>query len=273
MDNQHNETPLISVVMPVYNGEEYLNDALQSVLNQTYRNFELIIINDGSTDKSLQIIEKYKKQDRRILLIDRKNKGVTLSLYEGIEKSNGGFIARMDQDDICLPSRFQDQMDYLAINLEVDVVGTWISEIDENNCVIKEIVKYPETHKRCMIHFKCRDPLAHPTVMFRKTFFDKGAHYAIDIPAIDDTLLWHRGFINGCVFANLPKVCLQFRRTSDMYQRRKNMSILVTMLKQRLFVINPSMNYGILGNACALLYFLMQLLPSFIKKILYDKLR
>ena len=269
----------ISVLMSIYYKErpEYLIQCMQSIWDdQICKPGEIVLVQDGPlTDALYQVIQKWREKLGTILKVIplEKNIGLGGALNIGLDNCSNNLIARMDTDDICLSNRFKDQMDYLLSNPNVDVVGSWISEIDENNCVIKEIVKYPETHKRCMIHFKCRDPLAHSTVMFRKTFFDKGAHYAIDIPAIDDTLLWHRGFINGCVFANLPKVCLKFRRTSDMYQRRKNMSILTTMLKQRLFVINPSMNYGILGNTCALLYFLMQLLPSFIKKILYDKLR
>lgn len=94
--------PTISVVISVYNGEKYLSEAIESVLNQTYKDFEFIIINDGSTDNSLEIIKKYQNQDERIVLISRENKGLVSSLNEGIEKAKGKYIARMDADDICL---------------------------------------------------------------------------------------------------------------------------------------------------------------------------
>ena len=90
--------------MSVYNAEKYIEEAIESVLNQTYNKFEFIIINDGSKDNSLKIIEKFLSKDDRIILIDRENKGLVASLNEGILKSKGNFIARMDADDICLPN-------------------------------------------------------------------------------------------------------------------------------------------------------------------------
>ena len=94
--------PLVSVVMSVYNSEKYLKEAIESILNQTYTNFEFIIVNDGSTDSSLDIIQEYMKKDERIVLISRDNKGLPYSLNEGIEKAKGKYIARMDADDISL---------------------------------------------------------------------------------------------------------------------------------------------------------------------------
>ena len=94
-----NKNILISVVMSVYNGDKYLSDSIESILNQTYENFEFIIINDGSEDSSIDIINKYMNYDKRIVLINRKNRGLAYSLNEGIAKSKGEYIARMDADD------------------------------------------------------------------------------------------------------------------------------------------------------------------------------
>ena len=111
--------PKISVVMSVYNGQDYLDEAIQSILKQTYKDFEFIIINDGSIDKSLEIIEKYKQQDERIVLISRENKGLIASLNEGIEKARGKYIARMDADDISLPNRFEEQLKIMENDKEI----------------------------------------------------------------------------------------------------------------------------------------------------------
>ena len=107
------DNPLVSVVMPVYNAQKYLNKAIDSILAQTYKDFEFIIINDGSTDNSLQIIKKYQKKDKRIIVKNKKNKGIVAALNDGIKLSRGKYLARMDADDISLPSRFEVQVNFM----------------------------------------------------------------------------------------------------------------------------------------------------------------
>ena len=116
---------LISVVLPVFNGDKYLSEAIESILNQTYINFEFIIINDGSTDGSLTIIENYRVKDNRIVVISRENKGLIASLNEGIRIANGGYIARMDQDDLSLPTRLEEQVKFMDSN-QLDICGTYV---------------------------------------------------------------------------------------------------------------------------------------------------
>src|ERR1700722_3648940 len=101
--------PTVSVVMAVYNGEKYLREAVESGLARGFRDFEFIIIDDGSTDRSLTILEGYAHADLRIRLLSRPNRGLTASLNEGLELARGDFVARMDCDDICLPDRFEKQ--------------------------------------------------------------------------------------------------------------------------------------------------------------------
>ena len=104
---------LVSVILPVYNAQKYLEEAIESIINQTYTNFEFIIIDDGSGDNSLNIINKYQKQDSRILVITRENKGLVYTLNEGINQAKGKYIARMDADDISLSNRFEKQIELL----------------------------------------------------------------------------------------------------------------------------------------------------------------
>lgn len=116
--------PLLSVVMPVYNGEKYLSQAIESVLNQTYKNFELIVIDDGSKDDSVRIIKQFQKNDRRIvLLVNEKNRGISNAMNRGIKSAKGEIIALAHGDDICLPNRFAKQLDYLFKHPEVGVLG------------------------------------------------------------------------------------------------------------------------------------------------------
>ena len=102
----------ISVILPVYNSQEFLSQSINSILNQTYKNFELIIIDDGSTDKSKEICEYFSKKDNRIIFIDKDHEGLTISLNKALKIAKGKFIARQDADDVSLPERFEKQINW-----------------------------------------------------------------------------------------------------------------------------------------------------------------
>jgi glycosyltransferase involved in cell wall biosynthesis len=269
----------ISVLISAYINctKDNIEKALNSVFyEQIFKPDQIVLVLDGPVSDDLYkfVLLFQKRVDCEIIIHHiQKSKGFGNALNEGMELCTGEYIARMDSDDICLPNRFRDQMDYLLKNPSVDVVGSWISEIDENDKITREVVKYPETHEQCLSIFMCRDPLAHPTAMFRTSFFNKAGRYPINTPFFEDGMIWYQGFMNGCVFANVPKVCLKFRRASDFYKKRRNIKALVSLFRYRILMINPNLNYGFRGNFCALLYLTMQLMPFFIKKILYDRLR
>ena len=118
-----NHNPVISVVMPVYNAEEYLDEAIQSILDQTFIDFEFIIINDGSLDSSLEIIRQFERQDERILLLDKNNDGIVEALNFGLSIAKGKYIARMDSDDIAYPNRFEEKLKAFGDNPDVKRIG------------------------------------------------------------------------------------------------------------------------------------------------------
>ncbi|HGF9542707.1 TPA: glycosyltransferase family 2 protein, partial [Acinetobacter baumannii] len=122
---------LVSVVLPAYNAELYLKEAIDSVLSQTFTDFELIILNDGSIDRTEEIILSY--NDSRIVYVkNEKNLGLIGTLNKGINLAKGKYIARMDADDICLPERFKKQVDFLEKNNEIDLIGTNAIKINNN---------------------------------------------------------------------------------------------------------------------------------------------
>ena len=134
------EKPIVSVIMPVYNGDQFLDRSIKSVLNQTFNNFEYIIINDGSTDDSQKIIESYK--DSRIKLINySKNMGISFALNNGLNVAEGNYIARQDQDDVSFPDRFMLQIEFLENNNNIDLVDTNFIFIDENDKYIHDYEK------------------------------------------------------------------------------------------------------------------------------------
>lgn len=156
---------LVSVVMPVYNAEKYLSYAIKSILDQTYRNIELIIINDGSTDNSLKIIERYKVKDSRVILISRENRGLISSLNEGFEKAKGKYIARMDADDISLDKRIEKQTQFMDKNPEVIASGTWYKTFNKRKRAKRKLNTDNNQLKAKLIF---NSPLAHPTVIIRR---------------------------------------------------------------------------------------------------------
>lgn len=157
----------ISVVMSVYNGERYLKQSIDSVLLQTYSNFEFIIINDGSTDSSLDIINSY--QDKRIVLISRENKGLIYSLNQAFAIATGEYIARQDADDISEPDRFIKQIEYIR-NQKLDFLGSSAVMIDEHGNFMKKIIK-PELISDS--YFYKANPFIHGSVMFKRSILDE----------------------------------------------------------------------------------------------------
>lgn len=178
--------PRISVIMAVYNGEKYLKESIDSILCQTFNNFEFIIINDNSTDKTEKIIESY--NDPRILLKKNDiNLGLSASLNIGIKLAKGEFIARMDADDISLPQRFEKQLNFLDNNPEIALCGTNIIKFN-NNKKIQE--KFPTNPEEIKCGLLLSNPFAHPSVMIRKSIFDK---YNLSYPQYknaQDFALW-----------------------------------------------------------------------------------
>lgn len=200
--------PLVSVVMSVYNSEKYLKEAIDSILNQTYTNFEFIIINDGSTDSSLDIIQKYMKKDGRIVLISRENKGLPYSLNEGIGKAKGKYIARMDADDISLPTRFEEQVKFMESNEEVGVCGTYVEFFGLRN---NKTWKTPITDEECKITLMIGSCFAHPSVFIRKIILTNNKLcYDNDMYTAQDYALWS-ALATHTSFANIPKTLLKYR--------------------------------------------------------------
>ncbi len=183
--------PLVSVVMSVYNGEQYLREAIDSILSQTFTDFEFIIINDGSTDGTLKIIKSYK--DPRIVLISRENRGLVSSLNEGIEKARGKYVARQDADDVSLPERLKKQLEYLRTNTKCGVVGSRIREINETGKPYYRVVLSNELPNKSleMALYYC-NPLAHGTVLMRTDVVRSLGGYRKQYWPAEDYDLWVR---------------------------------------------------------------------------------
>lgn len=189
--------PTVSVLMPVYNGEKYLKPALKSLFNQTLKNFELIVINDGSTDKTSDILNSIK--DKRLKIVNNGlNLGVAKSLNIGLGQANGKYIARCDADDICLPARLQKQVNFLNQNKLYALVGSKCELIDSQERILDEklikngvndsVITDRQIRKQLLI----RNPIIHPTVLMRKQLLLKVGNYRPIFNGAEDYDLWFR---------------------------------------------------------------------------------
>jgi len=207
----------VSVIMPVYNSERFIAMAIDSILSQTYTNFEFIIIDDCSTDNTPKILENYK--DPRIRIVKNvKNLGLAESLNFGISLSNGEFIARMDADDISLPGRFEAQVKFMQKHTEVGVLGTQFSRIDENGKII-DTQKLPIKSEDIFCIFPHCCPIAHPVAMVRREILEK-IQYRSDLLCAQDYELWGR-LLYITKFANLPDVFLYYRVHNEQISTAK----------------------------------------------------
>ena len=265
----------IAVLLPVYKNDNanYLSFSVESILKQTYRNIIIFIGIDGPIGNELyRCLQKYENHSQIRIIYFPENRGLAMVLNDLImmcHKESIDFIARMDADDISVPNRLANQVNYLLLHPEVDVVGGRIEEINEQSERNGKSVTYPLTHQECFKFFRYRDPLAHPAVMFRKSFFDKAKGYRNEYRKNQDTMLWLDGFMNGCIFANLDETVLLFRVTDDFYKNRRNgFKRAKKMLKDR-FMINKALHYDWSAYLFSFLMFIMTLTPPFLKKFLY----
>lgn len=211
--------PKISVVMPAYNAEKYIGEAIESILNQTFKDFEFIIINDGSVDHTKEIIQKY--NDSRIVLLENdKNRGIVLSLNKGLDAATGEYIARMDADDIALMNRLERQAEYLDEHKDIGVLGTGICIFGEK---IKEQKRVFTTNseqlKAELIFNPC---IAHPTVMIRKSVLQKyNLKYNTEFAGAEDYYLWWN-IAKVSKIATLPDILLDYRIHESQITKKKD---------------------------------------------------
>jgi glycosyltransferase involved in cell wall biosynthesis len=202
--------PLISVCMPVYNAKRYLEEAIESILGQTFKDFEFLIIDDGSTDRSLAILKRYAAQDARIRLWSRPNAGYVVRLNEMLHQARGDLIARMDADDVALPERFARQVEFLRSHPEVDVVGGSQELIDSRGYLLTvwRALQAHDEIEECAL--TGAGSISHPTVMMRRKAVLAVGGYRVEMSPAEDFDLWLR-MGERSRLANLPDVIMRYR--------------------------------------------------------------
>jgi len=228
--------PEISAVLPVYNGEAYVREAVESILAQTFPDFELIIINDGSTDGSGEILRELASRDPRIVLVERANGGLVSALNEGIEMARADLIARMDADDAAVPERFALQLARMRAEPELGVLGSFIRIVDKTGRFIRQ-GSYPVMPAETARFLKHGSPLAHPTVMMRKEAVMKVGGYRQAFSHCEDYDLWLRISELGYAIANIPQPLLNYRvhgaNVSTVHREAQELGTIVARLAHR----------------------------------------
>ncbi len=209
----------ISVIMAVYNAEKTLSEAVDSILNQTYGNFEFIICDDASADGSFNLLQEYAKRDSRIILIhNEKNSKLSFSLNHCLKYTTGKYVARMDADDISVPERFEKQLFFLENHPTIDLVGTAMERFNEEGVI--DVVSKPTTLDK--YYMKQGIPFNHATIMTYKRVYDRLEGYTVSerTKRAQDFDLWFRFFAAGFQGANLDEALYLVREDAAAIRRR-----------------------------------------------------
>jgi glycosyltransferase involved in cell wall biosynthesis len=208
--------PTVTVVLPAYNAEKWIERAVASVLGQSLRDFDLIVVDDGSTDNTARCLAR--QEDARLRIIRHEvNRGLVDSLNEGIEESRGKYIARMDADDFAHPRRLELQVRLLERDLSIGVCGTWFWNVSTKTSTVRT----PTRHDHIAAHLFFRSPIAHPTVMMRRSFIQaSGLRYRSSALHAEDFDLWVRAR-SMTRFGTVPKYLLEYRSHENQVSWRE----------------------------------------------------
>lgn len=213
--------PKVSVIMGIYNVGDTLNEALESLIQQTYQDFELIMCDDGSSDDTIAVADAYvtRYPDKVILLKNPKNMGLNYTLNKCLEHASGEYIARMDGDDLCHPTRFEKQVAFLDNHLEFAIVSTAMTHFDENGTYrISRLKEYPEK-----LDFVKGNPFCHAPVMIRAEAYRAVGGYTVDkrMLRVEDVNLWFKLYAAGYKGHNIQEPLYMMRDDREASSRRK----------------------------------------------------
>lgn len=253
--------PKISVILPTYNAEKYLQEAIDSLLAQTFQDFEILIVDDGSKDRTLQILKTY--DDPRIKIFQGPQKGISAALNMGLDLAQGMYVARMDADDISLPRRFEKQVAFMDEHPNIGICGTDIEAFEDSKSNVWNY--FPDVaDTKTMLLFGCA--LAHPTVMIRLSIFKEfNLRYDESYFGSEDFELWNRAmeFTDVC---SIPEVLVRYRlhkaqaSALQLENDRKRTGLIVIRGMKNYLGIDIPEKYGYIFYACVTCYTFNELL-------------
>jgi glycosyltransferase involved in cell wall biosynthesis len=227
----------ISVLLPVMNGAATITETLDSLVAQSYKDFNLILINDGSSDNTIEIVEQYKKILNINIISNKVNLGISKSLNSGIKMADCNFIARIDADDIAHPYRFQKQIEYMENNKEIDISGTSMlvfQDVNDNDKKVRKVVNilnHPTEDAAIKTSFLQFCSIAHPSLICKRETFESYGNYNHEYDNAEDYELWTRVSMLGAKFSNIPENLTFYRQHSGQIGQAKLINQLQKDLK------------------------------------------
>lgn len=213
-------TPQVTVLLPVYKGGKHFRQAVESILSQTYADFEFLIVMDGSDEQTRDAVEEYRTADRRVRVVDQARRmGLGWSLHQGVLRASGQWVARMDGDDVAHPDRLRIQVHYLSAKPDVHILGTQAIDIDEDGNILGER-RVPTEHAAIRRILPYANPVIHPSVMFRRSAILRVGSYNPNLRNLEDYDLWFRCMAAGLRFENLDLPLLYYRVGRDYFSKK-----------------------------------------------------
>ncbi|MBW6442117.1 glycosyltransferase [Patescibacteria group bacterium] len=255
-----NNNPLVSVIMPAYNSEKYISEAIESILNQSFKDFEFIIIDDGSTDKTWEIIQEYAEKDERVVAVkNEKNLNNYACRNKGIKISKGKYIVWQDSDDISMSNRLEKQVDFMENNLEVGICGSFMQIFtDEKDLNIR---KYSTEDKDLRKDIFKYSPIAQPTAIIRKECYEKVGYYDDSYDATQDLDMTFR-IGNEFKLANIPEVLIRYRVHPNSVTYKKVKKQIINALRiRRKYSEGYAYNLDFTGRVVMIFTWFSQFLP------------
>jgi glycosyltransferase involved in cell wall biosynthesis len=262
------EKPKISVIMAAYNSEKFIKSSIESILNQTLQDFELIVINDFSKDKTEKIVKNIQKVDSRIVLINnKKNSGPAISRNNGLKKARGKYIAILDSDDLSMSKRLEIEYNYLEKNKDIFLVGSSAIFIDENNNIISKYPKY--NHPEILMWRMPKScSIIHSSVMYRNERF----FYDENFPCAQDYKFYLDLIKNGKKITNLPYYLIKYRISPNSIsnlKKQNQIKLRNKLKKDYAYLSNRVSNYKKLLFYVFLVYFYLK--TFFMKRGIFIK--
>ena len=253
------QTPYVSVILPVYNSALYIGEAIESILAQSFKDLEILVYDDCSTDNTVAVIQKY--QDPRIRLIRKEvNTGITGSLIMGVAAANGKYIVRMDGDDVSDLHRIERQVDFLEGHPEHGVVGSWVQTIPSKGEA--HVWEYPLEHEDIQLHLLVNAPFAHPSVAIRREVLIKhNINYSVVHEPAEDYKLW-TDILKVSKGANLPEVLLHYRLHESQTISTKRARVIERSNQVRKEVVQFFFEESMSGEEVLVHYFYFNEIPS-----------
>lgn len=212
--------PLISVVMPAKNAEATLAESLESLANQTFRDFELVLVNDGSTDATPAIAESFANRMAVRVVHHEASKGVAQSINDGLAASDSEFVLRLDADDLAMPERMAKQLAYLQEHAHIGVCGSHMVMFSAGSDE-RQVLAHPTHSAAIRTALLQRCALSHPSLMIRRSVFELAGHYDVRFDFAEDFELWCRASLLGVQFANLPEPLTWYRKHAGQVSHQK----------------------------------------------------